>query len=99
MQGLGALHARVLPALLARAPMTPEKLAFVWGQAVGPAIARASTTTLAGTTLTVRTGDAAWAREIERSRALILARVQHLLGADVVTTLSIERPADTGRRR
>jgi predicted nucleic acid-binding Zn ribbon protein len=99
MQGLGALHARVLPALLARAAMTPEKLAFVWGQAVGPAIARASTTTLAGTTLTVRAGDPAWAREIERSRALILARVQHLLGADVVTTLSIERPADTGRRR
>jgi predicted nucleic acid-binding Zn ribbon protein len=99
MQGLGALHARVLPALLARAPMTPEKLAFVWSQAVGPAIARASTVALHGATLTVRTSAATWAREIDRSHALILARVQHLLGPGVVAALSVEAPADSQRRR
>ena len=99
MQGLGALQARVLPALLARAPMTPEKLAFVWSQAVGPAIARASTVTLHGATLSVRTTAAAWAREVDRSHALILARVQHLLGPGVVAALSVESPVDTPRRR
>ena len=98
MQGLGALHARVLPALLARAPMTPEKLAFVWSQAVGPAIARASSVSLHGATLTVRTPAASWAREVQRSHALILARVQHLLGPGVVTALSVEAPVDTPRR-
>ena len=35
MQGLGTLPALVLPALLARAPLTPEKVTFVWGLAVG----------------------------------------------------------------
>jgi hypothetical protein len=99
MQGLGALHGRVLPALLARAPMTPEKVAFVWGQAVGPAIARASTATLTNTKLTVRTSEPSWAREIDRSRALILARVQHLLGAGVVTALTVDAPVDSNRRR
>ena len=99
MQPLGTLHSRVLPALLARAPMSPEKLAFVWAQAVGAAIARASTVTLTGTTLTVRTAEEAWAREIRRSRALILGRVQGLLGAGVVTALSIEDTSGGSRRR
>jgi len=99
MQPLGNLQARVLPALLARAPMTPEKLAFVWGQVVGGAMARASTVTLLGTTLTVRTVEAAWAREIQRSRALILARVQTFLGADVVSALAIDDASAAARRR
>ena len=99
MQPLGTLHSRVLPALLARAPMSPEKLAFVWGQAVGAAMARASTVTLAGTTLTVRTAESAWAREIQRSRGLILARVQLLLGAGVVSALAIEDLSGASRRR
>jgi hypothetical protein len=99
MQPLGTLQSRVLPVLLARAPMSPEKLAFVWGQAVGAAMARASTVTLAGTTLTARTAEPAWAREIQRSRALILARVQQLLGAGVVTALVIEDTSGATRRR
>lgn len=99
MQPLGTLHSRVLPALLARAPMSPEKLAFVWGQAVGAAMARASTVTLADTTLRVRTAESAWAREIQRSRGLILGRVQALLGAGVVSALTIEDTSGASRRR
>jgi predicted nucleic acid-binding Zn ribbon protein len=100
MQPLGTLHARVLPALLARAPMSPEKLSFVWGQAVGGAMARASTVTLSGTTLAVRTAETAWAREIQRSRTLILGRVQALLGADTVSALTVEDTSGgTTRRR
>jgi hypothetical protein len=91
MQGLGTLPALVLPALLARAPLTPAKVTFVWGLAVGSAIARATTVTLAETALTVRTADPAWAREVERSRALILGRVQQLLGAQLVRSIVIKR--------
>jgi len=91
MQALGTLPALVLPALLARAPLTPEKVAFVWGLAVGSAIARATTATLAATVLTVRTADPAWAREVERSRALILTRVQQLLGPTLVRSIAIEQ--------
>lgn len=91
MQGLGTLPALVLPALLARAPLTPEKVTFVWGLAVGSAIARATTATLAETVLTVRTADPAWAREVERSCALILGRVQQLLGATLVRSIVVEQ--------
>ena len=91
MQGLGTLPALVLPALLARAPLTPEKVTFVWGLAVGPAIARATTATLADTVLTVRTTDPAWAREVDRSGTLILARVQQLLGSVLVQSIVVQR--------
>ena len=91
MQGLGTLPALVLPALLARAPLTPEKVTFVWGLAVGSAIARATTVTLADTTLTVRTTDPAWAREVDRSRTLVLARMQQLLGSALVQSIVVHR--------
>jgi Dna[CI] antecedent, DciA len=91
MQGIGTLPALVLPALLARAPLTPEKVTFVWGLAVGSAIARATTADLADTVLTVRTTDPAWAREVERSRALILSRVQQLLGPALVKSIVVDR--------
>lgn len=91
MQSLGTLPALVLPALLARAPLTPAKVTFVWGMAVGPAVARATAVSLADTVLTVRTTDPAWAREVERSRALILGRVQHLLGPTLVRSIVVEQ--------
>ena len=91
MQGLGTLPALVLPALLARAPLTPEKVTFVWGLAVGSAIARATTVTLADTALTVRTTDPAWAREVDRSRTLVLARMQQLLGPALVQSIVVNR--------
>jgi hypothetical protein len=87
MQALGTLPALVLPALLARAPLTPGKVRFVWGLAVGPAIARATTVALEGAALVVQTTDPAWTREVERSKPLILGRVQQLLGAGVVQSL------------
>ncbi len=53
MHGLGTLPALVLPALLARAPLTPEKVTFVWGLAVGAAMARATTASLANGVLAI----------------------------------------------
>lgn len=89
MHGLGTLPALILPALLSRTPLTPEKVTFAWGQAVGQAMARAASATLEGSTLVVRTADARWAREVERSADLILGRVQHLLGRGVVHKLEV----------
>ncbi len=89
MQALGTLPALVLPALLSRAPLTPEKVRFVWGLAVGPAIARATTVSLEGSRLVVHTSDRAWRREVERSTPLILGRVQQLLGARVVEAIHV----------
>ena len=89
MQALGTLPALVLPGLLARAPLTPDKVRFVWGLAVGPAIARATTVVLEGSRLVVHTSDRAWTRELERSAPLILGRMQHLLGAGIVEAIHV----------
>jgi hypothetical protein len=87
MEPVGPLVDTVIPRLLASAPLTPEKVNFAWRVAVGPAIDRVTSARLAGVTLVV-TGDAQWLREVERSRDLILTRVQRLLGAETVRKLS-----------
>jgi hypothetical protein len=92
MHGLGTLPALVLPALLARAPLTAEKVTFAWELAVGSAMARATSAVLTNATLSVRAVDATWAREVERSSALILGRVQHVLGRHVVRALVVDPP-------
>ena len=91
MKPLSTLANAVLPALVARAPLTPEKVTFAWSVSVGPAIQRATDVRLRGGVLDVRASDPAWIREIERSRDLILTRVQHVLGHDVVRSISITR--------
>ena len=83
----------VVPAALAtvlrRAPLTPEKVAFAWRTAVGPAVDRVTTIELKGRVLNVRAKDAAWQREVERSAALIRTRLAVLLGDDVVRGLDV----------
>lgn len=90
MKGVGSLLGKVVPAMVANAPLTPEKVTFFWGVAVGPAIARASTVRLEQGLLTVRTSDRAWEREVTRSADVILPRVQQLLGRHVVRQLVVE---------
>ena len=87
MEGIGPLIDSVVPALLARAPLTPEKVAFAWRAAVGPAIDRATAVRLEDRTLVVQ-GDDRWLREVDRSRDLVLARLKRLLGPTVVSALS-----------
>jgi Dna[CI] antecedent, DciA len=72
-----------VPALLARQPMSAGKIAFAWQLAVGPALARATSVTYRDGVLSVRSGDARWIREVERSRGIILERLQSLLGPAV----------------
>jgi hypothetical protein len=81
-----------LPAALAevlrKAPLTPEKVAFAWRSAVGPAVDKATTIDLRNGVLYVRTRDAAWRREVERSAGLIRSRMTALLG-NVVQTIVV----------
>ena len=79
----------VLVALLRRAPLSPEKVAFAWRTAVGPSLDRVTTIELAGRVLRVRTRDAVWRREIERSAGLIRARLDTMLGAGVVDYIEV----------
>jgi hypothetical protein len=78
-----------LSAIMRKAPLTPEKVAFAWRTAVGPAVDRVTTTELRGRVLHVRAKDATWQREIERSAGLIRTRLAALLGDDVVRGIDV----------
>lgn len=81
---LTTLTDSVVPLLLARAPLTPEKIDFSWRLAVGAPVHRACAITLTNGTLAVSVPDGAWAREIERSIDVILVRMQRMLGRETV---------------
>jgi hypothetical protein len=81
---------QALASILQKAPLSPEKVGFAWRSAVGPALDGATSVELRGDVLHVRTKDAAWRREILRSLPLIRARLDALLGDDVVRTVSVE---------
>ena len=84
---------RVMPdalaAVLRKAPLSPEKVTFAWRTSVGPAVARATSVSLDGSTLRVSARDAQWRREIEHSAGLIRARMDALLGAGIVQGLDV----------
>jgi predicted nucleic acid-binding Zn ribbon protein len=63
--------------------MSAGKITFAWQLAVGPALARATSVTYRDGVLSVRSGDARWIREVERSRGILLERLQSLLGPAV----------------
>jgi hypothetical protein len=80
-----------LAAVLRRAPLTPEKVAFSWRIAVGPAVDKVTSVELRDDVLYVRAREVAWEREIERSAGLIRARLDGLLGDRVVRRIEISR--------
>ena len=82
---------RVLAEVLRKAPLTPEKVAFAWRTAVGPAMDNATTIELRNSMLLVRVTEATWEREVERSAALIRARLDALLGEGVVRRVEVLR--------
>jgi len=82
----------VLPELLSRAPLTPEKVTFAWRAAVGPALARATTVRLRPNgTLEVTTPDPRWGLEVERASYLVLPRLKAMLGDANVTRIATRR--------
>jgi hypothetical protein len=78
-----------LAAILEKAPLSPEKVSFAWRAAVGRAMDNVTSVELRDSILYVRAKDAAWRREIERSAGLIRARLEKLLGADVVRGIEV----------
>ena len=82
---------RVLSAVLRNAPLSPEKVAFAWRLAVGPAVDKACDVVLRQDVLCVRAKDAAWRREVERSAALIRSRLTDLLGEHVVRYIDVKQ--------
>ena len=86
------LSPSVVAGLVRRQPLSSAKVRFVWQTAAGPALARAATAELRDDgTIVITTTTAAWAREVERSRALLLMRMQEMLGAEVATRLAVRQ--------
>lgn len=77
-----------LAQILRKAPLSGEKVAFAWRSSVGPAIDRGTTVSLREGVLQVTAREAAWGREVERSEALIRARLDSLLGHGVVRAIT-----------
>ena len=81
---------QVMPAVVAavvrRAPLTDEKVAFAWRLAVGPAIAKATRVRLGSDgTLYVTADAAAWNDSIRASVGMIRSRLAHYLGEETIT--------------
>jgi predicted nucleic acid-binding Zn ribbon protein len=74
----------VLVAIIRRQPPSSGRTTFAWQLAVGQQLARATTVELNSGVLTVIARDSHWAAEIERARPTILARLQQLLGTQVL---------------
>jgi predicted nucleic acid-binding Zn ribbon protein len=79
-------------------PDTPAKVTFAWRLAAGAAMARAAQVTWVADRRTLRLtpADQAWRRELTRARPVLLERLQHLLGGNVVETIVIENIGTTG---
>jgi len=75
--------------LLRETPLSDGKVTFAWRAAVGAALERVTAVKLDGRVLLVEAGTPQWAREVERSKSLILNRLQSLLGNGVVTHLEV----------
>ena len=86
----------VLADILRKAPLTPEKVAFAWRSAVGPAVDKATSIDLRHGILYVTAPDASWQREVERSAGLIRSRLTAILG-DVVRSIDVRQ--ESLRRR
>jgi hypothetical protein len=78
-----------LAEILRKAPLNDEKISFAWRAAVGAAMDRGTTVSLDRGVLRVQASGVAWRREVERSEALIRARLDALLGRGVIRSIEI----------
>ena len=78
----------VLAEIVRRQPASPARTTFAWQLAVGSTLARLTSVQIEGTTLRVSAADARWLEEIERARATILPKLQHLLGKATITRIA-----------
>jgi hypothetical protein len=100
MERLDQTSVRALRVLLDTQPMTDAKIEFAWKIAAGSALARATTITWsANGTLHVLARSEEWRREIVRAQSIIGDRFSQLLGAGVVTRITVAASTDDGPRR
>lgn len=89
MQPLKQAIPRALVDVVRRAPLSPGKVAFAWGMAVGPAVQRNTDIHLEGGRLFIDAASRQWADEVRRSSRVIVARLQALLGDQAITQLEV----------
>lgn len=89
----------MLAEVVRRQPPSSARTTFAWQIAVGAALARVTTVIAVDGVLVVRPADERWAPEIARARDTVLARLQHLLGADEVLSIRVDSPAGRVARR
>lgn len=80
----------VLAEIVRRQRPSKERTAFAWQIAVGPAVAWTTTVDVVDGVVQVVARDAYWGREVSRAIPTILARMQHLLGPDAVTQITVQ---------
>ncbi|HEY7502201.1 MAG TPA: DUF721 domain-containing protein [Vicinamibacterales bacterium] len=85
------LTSGVLAEIVRKQPPSAARTSFAWQLAVGPALARTTTVTLADGVLTVHASDPRWSQEIARAQDVVLKRLQYLLGSESVKRLHVER--------
>lgn len=91
VEALKQFAPRILADIIRRQPASTERTAFAWSVAVGPALSRVTTVELRDRILLVTARDARWAKEIDRARDTILARVRHLLGDNAVLSIEVRQ--------
>lgn len=78
--------------ILRDTPLSEGKVSFAWRAAVGTAFDKVTAVRLEGRVLVVEAETKAWAREVKRSAAIVIVRLQTLLGKDAVTSISVREP-------
>jgi len=89
MQRVSHVIPDALAAILRKAPLCDEKIAFAWRMAVGPALDKVTTLAYRNGVLQVRAKDAAWQREVERAAGVVRHRLDAILGAGVVRAIDV----------
>ena len=78
-----------LAAILRKAPLSDDKIAFAWRMAVGPAMDKVTTLSYRNGVLQVRARDANWQREVERAAGIVRHRLDAILGAGIVKSIDV----------
>lgn len=89
MQPLKHVMSRAVTDLVRSAPLSPGKVDFAWGVAVGPVVRRNTAIHLENGLLLIDATSPQWAEEVRRSAAVIMARLRTLLGHDAITRLEV----------
>lgn len=88
-----------LAEILRKAPLNDEKIAFAWRASVGAAMDRGTTISLDRGVLRVQASGVAWRREVERSEALIRARLNALLGQGTIRAIEVKTESGSNQNR